>query len=403
MVKRALLFTLFIIFASFNFVYAQSWTQVNTDGFGGDVRNEEARLIVYKNMLYVSIDNWGGANQIWRTSAVGGPPFTDWEQVNTDGFGDGKNNSEANFAVYNNFLYVTVYNEVTGCEVWRTAGVGGPPFTDWEQVNTDGFGDGNNVGGIIGVYNNFLYVVTDKEVTGCEVWRTAGVGGPPFSDWEQVNTDGFGDGNNTGGIIGVYNNFLYVVIDDNEVTGCEVWRTAAVGGPPFTDWEQVNTDGFGDGNNTGGIIGVYNNFLYVVANNNEVTGCEVWRTAGVGGPPFSDWEQVNTDGFGDTGNKWVKNPVVYNNCLYIAVENSAGAEIWRTAGVGGPPFTDWKQVNTNGFGDINNYVASLAVYNKVLYSATSNEVTGCEVWEYREYPTPAFKAMPWVPLLLLDD
>jgi len=297
MVKRALLLTLFIIFASFNFVYAQSWTQVNTDGFGGDVRNEEARLIVYKNMLYVSIDNWGGANQIWRTSAVGGPPFTDWEQVNTDGFGDGKNNSEANFAVYNNFLYVTVYNEVTGCEVWRTAGVGGPPFTDWEQVNTDGFGDGNNVGGIIGVYNNFLYVVTDKEVTGCEVWRTAGVGGPPFSDWEQVNTDGFGD----------------------------------------------------------------------------------------------------------TGNKWVKNPVVYNNCLYIAVENSAGAEIWRTAGVGGPPFTDWKQVNTNGFGDINNYVASLAVYNKVLYSATSNEVTGCEVWEYREYPTPAFKAMPWVPLLLLDD
>ena len=402
MLKKTLLLVSFLIFVLSNFTYANNWTQVNTDGFGGAVRNEDAYLIVYKNMLYVAVDNRGGATQIWRTAAVGGPPFTDLTQVNTDGFGDG-NNGSAELAVYNNFLYLAVSNEVTGCEVWRTAAVGGPPFTDWTQVNADGFGGGNNNSAVeLAVYNNSLYAVTSDEfgVTGCEVWRTAAVGGPPFTDWTKVNTDGFGDGNNHGGTPGVYNNFLYVVTDDNEITGCEVWRTAGVGGPPFTDWEQVNTDGFGDGNNEGGVLGVYNNFLYVVTRANVV---EVWRTAAVGGPPFTDWEQVNTDSFGDAGNDHGEAPVVYNNCLYIATENYAGAEIWRTAAVGGPPFSDWTQINTNGFGDINNYSAGLAVYNNVLYSATSNEVTGCELWEYREYPTPALKAMPWIPLLLLDD
>jgi hypothetical protein len=390
-ISRTVWFSMvFLAFCCITNAYAQNWIQVNTDGFGGAVRNEDAPLIEYKNMLYVAVDNLGSEIQIWRTAAVGGPPFTDWEQVNTDIFGDG-DNIFAELAVYNNFLYLLVSNEVTGCEVWRTAAVGGPPFTDWTQVNADGFGDADNGGGNLGVYNNFLYVVTDKDEDvgakgGCEVWRTAAVGGPPFTDWTQVNTDGFGDENNASGNLGVYSNFLYVVTGDNEVTGAEVWRTAAVGGPPFTDWEQVNTDGFEDGNNHGGAIGVYNNFLYVVTTGNEITGAEVWRTAAVGGPPFTDWEQVNTDGFGDAGNTWATEPVVYSNRLYISVENSSGAEVWRTAAVGGPPFTDWTQINTDGFGDINNYAAGLVVYNNALYSATSNEITGCEVWEHGSWP-----------------
>jgi len=75
----------------------------NTDVFGGAVRNEDAYLIVYKNMLYVAVDNIGGATQIWRTAAVGGSPFTDWTQINTNGFAD-INNYCADLAVYNNVL-----------------------------------------------------------------------------------------------------------------------------------------------------------------------------------------------------------------------------------------------------------------------------------------------------------
>ena len=47
-----------------------------------------------------------------------------------------------------------------------------------------------------------------------------------------------------------------------------IWRTAAVGGPPFTDWTQANTDGFGEGSShTAYIMIVYNGFLYTSASN----------------------------------------------------------------------------------------------------------------------------------------
>ena len=70
---------------------------------------------------------------------------------------------------------------------------GGPPFDDWVQVNTDGFGDPNNteIGGKVIEYDGYLYAGTSNNATGGEVWRTAEVGPSPFSDWEQVNTDGF--------------------------------------------------------------------------------------------------------------------------------------------------------------------------------------------------------------------
>ncbi len=48
---------------------------------------------------------------------------------------------------FNGYLYVGTSNETTGAEIWRTASVGGPPFTDWTQVNFNGFGDSNNMGG----------------------------------------------------------------------------------------------------------------------------------------------------------------------------------------------------------------------------------------------------------------
>ena len=78
--------------------YAQNWTQVNTDGFGGAVTNENAPLIEYKNMLYVAVDNIGGATQIWRTAAVGGPPFTEWAEDTADRHGEG-NTASAHLAV----------------------------------------------------------------------------------------------------------------------------------------------------------------------------------------------------------------------------------------------------------------------------------------------------------------
>jgi len=62
---------------------------------------------------------------------------------------------------------------------------------------------------------------------------------------------------------------------------------------------------------------------------------------------------------------------VYGN-LYVGTENlTTGTEIWQYNG------TTWTQVNTNRFGDANNWGSnSMAIYNGNLYVGTGNPTTG---------------------------
>jgi hypothetical protein len=383
MIKKSLVLFSFVIITSLNFSYAQTWNQVNNDGFGNQSMEDARCMVEYKDKLYVgtATEVSGQKCGIWQYNG------STWVQVNTDGFGNESNIGILSLIVYDNFLYAGVENEVDGCEIWRTAAVGGPPFTDWQQVNSNGFGDDyNDLIGSMVVFNGHLYVGTLNEDTGCEIWRTAAAGGPPFTDWEQVNSNGFGDSNNgEAEDLILYNNKLYVGTD-NRTTGCEIWRTAAAGGPPFTDWQQVNSNGFGDSNNgEAESFAIYNSYLYVGVGNHS-TGCGVWRTAAAGGPPFTDWQQVNSNGFGDSNNEETYGIMIFNGHLYVGTENPmTGGEIWRTAAAGGPPFTDWEQNNDNGFGDINNNGTILGVvYNNYLYAGTSNYETGCEVWNYSD-------------------
>ena len=94
-------------------------------------------------------------------------------------------------------------------------------------------------------------------------------------------------------------------------------------------------------------------------------------------PGVPGWEQVNINGFGDAYNKGWSSAGVYSSSLYIATTNEmTGCEIWRASNG-----TSWTQVNSNGFGDPDN----VAVYNMVdfndhFYVGTRNENTGGELW-----------------------
>ena len=90
------------------------------------------------------------------------------------------------------------------------------------------------------------------------------------------------------------------------------------------------------------------------------------------------WSQVNTDGFGDVNNYEAYGSVVFNDQLYIGTSNDVtGGEVWRYNG------TNWTQVNTDGFGDANSwYVYELFEFNNQLYAGVGNETTGVEVWRY---------------------
>ena len=99
---------------------------------------------------------------MWRSS-----DGTNWNQVNTDGFGDADNDDATRLTVFGSQFYVGVGNFATGCQVWHSS-----DGTSWNQVNTDGFGDSDNyLVDSMAVFNNYLYVGTENHTAGCEVWR----------------------------------------------------------------------------------------------------------------------------------------------------------------------------------------------------------------------------------------
>jgi len=102
-----------------------------------------------------------------------------------------------------------------------------------------------------------------------------------------------------------------------------------------------------------------------------VTGLEIWEYDGI------NWKQVNIDGFGDVNNTMGPSMAVFQDNLYVGTMNTVtGCEIWRYDG------SNWIQVNTDGFGDVNNKGAlSMTVLGNNLYVGTANP-SGCQVWRY---------------------
>jgi hypothetical protein len=88
----------------------------------------------------------------------------DWTQVNVDGFGDSDNWQAFAMAVYDGALYVGTNNNLDGCEVWRWDG---PGPSDWTRVASGGFGDSFNrdVASMV-VYDGRLFASTHND-NGC--------------------------------------------------------------------------------------------------------------------------------------------------------------------------------------------------------------------------------------------
>ena len=213
----------FLIFVLSSPIYAQTWTQVNEDGFG-DTHNIWAfSMAEYNNDLYVGTRNDTGA-EVWKYDGS-------WTQVNEDGFGDTHNIWAFSMAEYNNDLYVGTLNVNTGAEVRRYDGPG-----TWTKVNTGGFGDSDNIMALsMAEYNDRLYVGTRND-TGAEVWKYDG------SNWTRVGVNGFGgDTHNTWALsMAVYNNDLYVGTG-NDSTGTEVWKMYNILSsiPTLSQWGMI--------------------------------------------------------------------------------------------------------------------------------------------------------------------
>ena len=220
----------------------------------------------------------------------------------------------------------------------------------------------------IAVFKDRLHVGTYCTATGGQVWSSA-----DGTSWTRVDA-GLGPNNGSVASMAAYKDCLYVGTWNSAGSGCAVWGSGETGGPPYTDWQQMNAGGFGDtNNNTAESMAVHGGYLYVGTANNA--GCQVWRTA-ADVPAPSDWGQAGAAAFGDANNHAVSSLRSWGGALYAGTRNAVtGCELWSWDG------SAWSQEGADGFGDASNYeVSAMAEYFGGLFVGTTNEDSGCQVW-----------------------
>ncbi len=331
------------------------WAQMNINGFG-DTDTRLSTLTVFSNHLYAGTYKFAShGGQIWRMDAPG-----QWTGVMTNGFGKRYNVGVDDLAEFKDKLYAGVWNSTpyppftdTGGEIWRSS-----DGKTWEEVMSGGFGDRYN-GEVMTLasFKDHLLAATWSYTTthGAEIWRSAtGDAG----DWTRVVTNGFGDAaNETMLSMLQVGDYLYASTynwDGNarKSHGGEIWRTQ-----DGEHWERVVSGGFGDASNyaiSGMAIfdgGLYAGTFHWNPQEKRHQG-QIWRCSlTTGCDENDDWEQVVSDGFGDSGNYSVQRLIVAHNLLYAITGNrQSGIQVWCSASGGSG---DWRQVGFGGFGDSN--------------------------------------------------
>ena len=344
---------------------APGWFQINPNGFGNAQNTTVSTLAGFGGQLYAGTINNNGA-QLWRRDVSG-----TWSSLITPGFGVVRNIGIDDLFVFGGQLYAsTEADEVNGGEVYRSNN-----GTTWTPVVTAGFGDRNN-GEVfrLTTFNSRLYASTWSYTTthGAEIYRSStGNSG----DWACVANNGLNNDTHNEVVLSfeTVNSYLYAGTR-NGTTGGEVWRT--ING---TNWSQVNTDGFGDANNTSvAALAAFNGYLYASTYHASGAGAQIWRCQVCDN---SDWTQVVNNGYGNANTRGMNALEVLNNTLYFVVGNlTTGMEVWRTTNG-----TTWEQIGVGGFGDSHNIAPywdnGVTIFNNALYIGTWNNTTGGQVWQ----------------------
>jgi hypothetical protein len=342
------------------------WEQANSNGFGDPQAGEVTAVEAFNGYLYAGIHNpidpeplYDGA-RIFRSS-----DGVTWTAVTQPGFGNSHDVAPPailDFVVFNNRLYAST-GRGNAAQIWRSLN-----GTIWAPMTVTGFSDPDNVDiASLTVYEGMIYAGVRNEVTGAQIWRSFS---GDNNTWTKVApaAPGTTDATITG--LAEFKGELYAAVQSE--LPARVWRSH--GGAPGT-WTTLVDDGFGDPDTiwTGG-MSPFAGSLYVGAGN-EATGALLYRT-----DDGATWTQAMTPGFGDPNNRQVDLVYVFQNKLYVGVSNSVtGIEIWRSA-----DGTVWEQAAQDGFGDGNNTAANRShaagVFLSQLYVGTSNVVDGGELW-----------------------
>jgi hypothetical protein len=338
-----------------------NWDQMNINGFG-EIWNERFHsLEVFNNQIYAGTGNSTNGTSIWRSS-----DGIQWDRISDYGFG---NLTSYPFSmdsiVFNGKIYFDAGWGGNPAQIWRYDG------SNWEQITDNGFGDpGNNAISVFGMFDSQLYAAFAND-NGLQIWRSSS---GDADSWSEIYSAGAGSDATILQAMGLadFNSNLYASVINMD-GGIEVWQYTG------SAWTQVNTDNFGDANNTYTVsgLGVFGSYLYI-GTYNQVSGGQVWRMS-----TGNVWTEVVSDGFGDANNIKVNGfYTALDGYLYAQTVNfTSGVELWRTnSGADGT----WSQVNLDGFGDSNNsnsqWSNGMTSFNGRLFIGTINYGNGGEIW-----------------------
>jgi hypothetical protein len=313
-------------------------------------------MTIYNNKLYAGGDYYA---DVWRYNSN-----TNWTRINSNGFGDTNNLKACDMEVFNDLLYVGTENGSTGAEVWTYNG------SAWSQVNTDGFGAGFPIYECraLTVYDSELYAVASSNGGKFRVYEY--ISG---TTWNQVDTAAWDSANHVGLCAASFGGYLWIGTE-NTATGTEVWRYDST----TTTWTQANIDGFGVKDLDCECFSVYNSALY----------CGTWALGGSRGRVYryssgTSWTPVSSYGLGDAED--ILSLSVFSGKLFAGTTHdthSGGCQIWSYNG------SSWTQEGSGGFGDANNTDATaMTVFNSRLYVGTKN-FNGAQVWRDTDTPVP---------------
>lgn len=271
--------------------------------------------------------------------------------IDDTGFDDPDNVGVGRITAYGDFAYLGTWNNESGARMYRSR-----DGESWESMGTGPFTGNKNdfvVVSIAGFRDN-LYVGTWNQIDGAAMYRTRpGTANAADIAWERVTVDGFGNPRNTGFThMREFKGYLYAGCFNYE-EGSEVFRSET--GEPGS-WEMVIPKGWNtEGNTDSTVMLIHDGYLYIgteSARSKKVRGPQLWRTDGNLAPPYDQWQQVNTDGFGNPSNHNICGLGELDGKIYAGTWNETeGLEVWRATPTESVPFADWEKVNRNGFGN----------------------------------------------------
>ncbi|OGO36371.1 MAG: hypothetical protein A2W35_07375 [Chloroflexi bacterium RBG_16_57_11] len=340
------------------------WQQANSNGFGDPLELEVSALEAFNGYLYAGTYNLvspGPVPVFDGTRIYRSPDGVTWTPVTTPGFANPHDSAAPailDFVVFGTRLYAST-GRGNAAQIWRASN-----GVSWAPMVAAGFGD-ENIHDIaaLAVYNSMIYAGASSQVNGARLYSSAS---GDSNTWNPVTAPAATMAG--AGVTGfaTFGGALYAAVDSEAPV--QIWRTS--GGA----WEVVVSNGFGDTNTTlTGGMAEFGGYLYVGAGN-TVNGAKLFRTNGTGFSP------VSASFTADTNNTQVEMVSVFETYLYVSVKNTAtGLEVWRTSDL-----VTWEQANLDGFGDSNNTStnrshASANFLNR-FYVGTSNVAAGGELW-----------------------